>query len=340
MTKRRVESGRGESTVKAKARKTPKPAHTSSARAPKKATVKPADAAPLAIAAPPAPTVLETVALPVVETAPAKPRMASEPKKATVKAKVRKAPKLPALAPAATIAAPAIADAAISVPPVPADSKHEVPSPIVEPVPMTATIEPAAEAAPESPQPPIDVVSPVPALAAPEVTAEAAAFEEIPEIAPPIEILASVDETIASPSEQSATTGDDDGTATPVLETILVSVTKGNPFFKGPPTFVQEGLDAMVDSSSAASAGLEALGQEIAEFGMRRFDEAFAAWKGLMQARSPVERFQSQCDYARSALDDILGESSKVTLAMIKLAGEVSQPVTRRLAGSIDWNSR
>ena len=42
--------------------------------------------------------------------------------------------------------------------------------------------------------------------------------------------------------------------------------------------------------------------------------------------------FKLQSDYVRSAFDSIVAETSKNTEAMLKLAGEVAQPISNRVA--------
>ena len=89
-------------------------------------------------------------------------------------------------------------------------------------------------------------------------------------------------------------------------------------------------VEAIVASSKVAARGLETLGQEVAEFSRRSFEEASAAVKNLAEVRSAPDFFRLQTEFARTAFDSIVAESSKMSEAMIKLAGEVAEPITSR----------
>jgi len=97
----------------------------------------------------------------------------------------------------------------------------------------------------------------------------------------------------------------------------LSELTKGN-------------VEALVASSKVAAKGVETLGQEAADYGRRSFEEASAALKSLAEVKSPTDFFKLQSDYARSAFDSWVAESSKASEAVIKLAGEIAEPITSR----------
>lgn len=91
-------------------------------------------------------------------------------------------------------------------------------------------------------------------------------------------------------------------------------------------------VEAFVASSKVAAKGVETLGQEAADYGRKSFEQASTALKSFAEAKSPTDFFKLQGDYARSAFDNFVAESSKVSEAMIKLAGEVAEPITSRYA--------
>lgn len=99
----------------------------------------------------------------------------------------------------------------------------------------------------------------------------------------------------------------------------LTELTKGN-------------VEAIVASSKLAAKGVETLGQEAADYGRRSFEEASAALKSFAEVKSPTDFFKLQGDYARSAFDSWVGQSSKASEAVLKLAGEVAEPITSRYA--------
>jgi phasin family protein len=89
-------------------------------------------------------------------------------------------------------------------------------------------------------------------------------------------------------------------------------------------------VEALVASSKIAVKGVETLGQEAADYGRRSFEEASAALKSFAEVKSPTDFFRLQGEYARSAFDQFVAESSKASEAVIKLAGEVAEPITSR----------
>jgi phasin family protein len=89
-------------------------------------------------------------------------------------------------------------------------------------------------------------------------------------------------------------------------------------------------IEALVASSKAAARGVETIGQEAADYSRRSFEEASAALKSFAEVKSATDFFKLQSDFARSAFDSLVAETSKVSEQVIKLAGEVAEPLTSR----------
>jgi phasin family protein len=89
-------------------------------------------------------------------------------------------------------------------------------------------------------------------------------------------------------------------------------------------------VEAIVASTKIAARGLETVGQEVAEFGRRSFEDASAALKGLVEVKSPTDFFRLQTEFARGQFDSLVSETSKLSETMIKLAGDVAEPITSR----------
>jgi phasin family protein len=97
----------------------------------------------------------------------------------------------------------------------------------------------------------------------------------------------------------------------------LTELTKGN-------------VEAIVASTKVAAKGVETLGQELAEFSRKSFEDASAAMKGITDIKSPTDFFRLQSDFARSQFDLMVAETSKLSETMIKLAGQAAEPITGR----------
>ena len=94
--------------------------------------------------------------------------------------------------------------------------------------------------------------------------------------------------------------------------------------------FGKGNVEAIVAASKIAARGVETIGQEVAEFGRKSFEEASATLRSFAEVKSPTDFFRLQGEFARSQFDSMIAESSKMSEAMIKLAGEVVEPLTSR----------
>lgn len=107
---------------------------------------------------------------------------------------------------------------------------------------------------------------------------------------------------------------------------------KGTKAFDEVNEFAKGNVEAVVESSKIAAKGFESLGQDAAEYSRKSFETATAAMKSFAGAKSPTDFFKLQSDYLRSAFDSMVAETSKNTEAMLKLAGDVAQPLSNRAA--------
>jgi len=110
------------------------------------------------------------------------------------------------------------------------------------------------------------------------------------------------------------------------------AVEKGTKLFDEFNDFAKGNVEAVVESSKIAAKGFESLGQDAADYGRKSFDGAAAALKQFAAAKSPTEFFKLQSDYVRSAFDSLVAETSKNTESLLKLAGDIAQPLSNRAA--------
>ncbi len=94
--------------------------------------------------------------------------------------------------------------------------------------------------------------------------------------------------------------------------------------------FARGNVEAMVASTKVAARGVETLGQEVAEYSRKSFEEASAALRGFAEVKSPTDFFRMQGDYARTAFDSMVAESARMSETVLKLAGEAAEPITSR----------
>lgn len=98
----------------------------------------------------------------------------------------------------------------------------------------------------------------------------------------------------------------------------LSDITKGN-------------VEALVESGKIAAKAAESIGQEAVDYSRRNFEKATASLRSLSTAKTPTEFFQLHSQFLSSSFDDFAKEAAKNSEAMLKLAGEIAQPLTARV---------
>lgn len=94
--------------------------------------------------------------------------------------------------------------------------------------------------------------------------------------------------------------------------------------------FTRGNVEALVASSKVAARGVEALSQEAADYSRKSFEEASSVLRSFTDVKSPSDFFRVQSEFAKSQFDSMVAESSKLSEAMLKLAGEVFEPLSSR----------
>jgi len=103
----------------------------------------------------------------------------------------------------------------------------------------------------------------------------------------------------------------------------LVGVARGN-------------VEAMLASSRAATAGLEAIAHQVADFSRKSFEETTAAARAMTTVKTPNELMQLQNDFAKTQFDHAIAEMSKLSETMVKLMGEVFEPIQKSATVATD----
>jgi phasin family protein len=95
-------------------------------------------------------------------------------------------------------------------------------------------------------------------------------------------------------------------------------------------------VEAMLASARAASTGIEAVAAHISEVSRKSFEEASSVAKSFAAAKSPNELMQLQSDFAKTQFDTVVAEMSKMTEMMMKISGDVFEPMQNRIAIATD----
>lgn len=178
--------------------------------------------------------------------------------------------------------------------------------------PAAPVIEPAAQPAAE----PVSVpTAAAPAEPASKETTMATTIENVSQTA--------TDQTAFD--KAGAAFGEMNSRAKGAIEKSTALFTELNSFNKG-------NVEALVESGKLAIAGMQSVAQSQAAYVRKQFEEATAAAKTLTTVKSPTEFVKLQGDYVRQQFDAMVAETSRSTEAMLKLAGEVAQPISNRFA--------
>lgn len=95
-------------------------------------------------------------------------------------------------------------------------------------------------------------------------------------------------------------------------------------------------VEAMVESSRIAARGFESMGRDAAAYAKSSFEGATEAMRTMATVKSPTDFMRLQAEFARNAFDAMIAQTSKSTEASLKLAGEVAQPISNRIAVAAD----
>ncbi len=89
-------------------------------------------------------------------------------------------------------------------------------------------------------------------------------------------------------------------------------------------------VEAMLASSRAATQGIEAIAKQVSDFSRKSFEEVTAAARAMTTVKTPNELMQLQNDFAKTQFDAAVAEMSKLSETMVKLMGEVFEPMQAR----------
>jgi len=91
-------------------------------------------------------------------------------------------------------------------------------------------------------------------------------------------------------------------------------------------------VEALVESGKIAAKGVETLGQEAVDYSRKSFEKATASFKSFSTVKTPTEFFQFQSQLFATGFDDFAKEAAKSSEALLKLAGDVAQPLAARVS--------
>jgi phasin family protein len=95
-------------------------------------------------------------------------------------------------------------------------------------------------------------------------------------------------------------------------------------------------IDAFVEAGKIAVSGAQSLSQDIVAKSRDSLEQTASTVRSFAEAKSPTELLQLQSDFARTAFDRFVEESSALTESVVKLAGEAFQPISNRASANVE----
>ena len=95
-------------------------------------------------------------------------------------------------------------------------------------------------------------------------------------------------------------------------------------------------LDAFVEAGRIAATGAQSIGQDIVAKSRDSLEQTANTVRSFAEAKSPTELLQLQSDFARTAFDRFVEESSNLTESVVKLAAEAFQPISNRASANVE----
>ena len=90
-------------------------------------------------------------------------------------------------------------------------------------------------------------------------------------------------------------------------------------------------VDAVVQAGTIYAKGVEVIGKEVMSYAQARMESNMAAMKAMMGARTLKELVDLQTEFARSAFDQMVTESTKLSEIGVKVTNEAFAPLNARV---------
>ena len=88
----------------------------------------------------------------------------------------------------------------------------------------------------------------------------------------------------------------------------------------------KDGVDATIESLTAASKGAQALTAEWADYARKSFEQGTASFEKLIAARTLDRAFEVQTEFAKGAYEGFVAQASKVGALYADLAKQAYKP--------------
>ena len=120
-----------------------------------------------------------------------------------------------------------------------------------------------------------------------------------------------------------------------VREKATEAAEKGKKFAAEATEFNKANLEALVEAGKIAAKGAQDLGKTNLEYAKKNFEEVQAAVKEVTGVKNPTDFVKLQGEWVRKGFDTAVAQGSKNTEALVKLANDMFQPISNRVAVAV-----
>lgn len=153
---------------------------------------------------------------------------------------------------------------------------------------------------------------------------------------PPVKDIPMTDTTATIENTAKATTDKAQAMFAQASDQTKGVMEKGTKMVEEMNVFTKGNVEAMVESTKIAVKGMETLAQDAADYARTSLEGLTQTVRTMSTVKSPTELMKLQSDFMRQSFDAMVAQTAKSTEAMMKLAGEVAQPVSNRVATAAD----
>lgn len=119
-------------------------------------------------------------------------------------------------------------------------------------------------------------------------------------------------------------------------KTMTANMEKASKSFEEVAAFSQETVDAMLKAQNLAAKAVEEINAEVIAFSKKTMEESVAHAKDLASAQTVTDFIEKQAGYAKTALDAMVKQSTKMNEMMMAAAKDAMAPITARMNAAAD----
>ena len=95
-------------------------------------------------------------------------------------------------------------------------------------------------------------------------------------------------------------------------------------------------FEATVESATAASRGVEAIGAQALAYGKKSWEDAVNAGQALASARSVQELLELQTSFAKTSIEAYVAEMTRMTETVTASVKDTFKPINERVTATVE----